>query len=113
MCAGKFANEEHLQIAQDDDGFEIASVRDSMDADSDIEAGTPKPPSGAPPAYDAPRGSANRDASPLPAPVPQKPMPMPRESLDRETIFALGEEDKESEDSDDEGGERSMLTYGK
>ena len=103
-------NEECLQIAQDDDGFEIASVRDSMDIDSDVEAGTPKPPHDAPPAYDPPRSSANRDASPLPAPVPQKPMPMPRESLDRETIFALGEEDKESDESDDDGGERSRLT---
>ena len=88
-----------------------------LDSDADLEAAsTPKPPSGAPPAYDAPRGSANRDASPLPAPVPQKPMPMPRESLDRETIFALGEEDKDSMDSDDDdeiGGERSRLTTGK
>ena len=116
----KFTNALYLQIAQDDDGFEIASIRDSMDFDSDVEANTPnggaaKPASGAPPAYDAPRGSANRDVSPLPAPVPQKPMPMPRESLDGETIFALGEEDKESDLSDDDevGGVRRGLTSGK
>ena len=101
-----------MQIAQDDDGFEIASIRDSMDFDSDLEAlpnGAKQPP-GSPPMYDGPRGSSNRDASPLPAPVPTKPMPMPRESLDGETIFALGEEDKDSDDSDDE---RRGLTAGK
>jgi hypothetical protein len=101
-----------LQIAQDDDGFEIASIRDSMDLDDDdLEAapnGSFKPD--APPAYDPPRSSANRDVSPLPAPVPQKPMPMPRESLDGETIFALGE-DRDSDSDDD--SERRGLTSGK
>ena len=108
-----------IQIAQDDDGFEIASLRDSMDIDSDVEAAaTPsgsKAPSIAPPAYDPPRGSsANRDASPLPAPVPQKPMPLPRDSLDGDTIFALEDEEKGSDSEDDEegGGERSRLTKG-
>lgn len=84
-----------------------------MDLDSDLEAnGIAKPSaSEAPLAYDPPRSSAiNRDVSPLPAPVPQKPMPMPRESLDGETIFALGEEDRDSDVSDDEGGERQGLT---
>lgn len=70
-----------------------------------------------------------RDVSPLPAPQAQKPIVPPRESLDGDTIFAVGEDDKwssdesdesdESDDSDDESGpaspkegnsERSRLT---
>ena len=87
-----------------------------MDLDSDLEnAPNGLKPSGAPPAYDPPRGSSGanlRDVSPLPAPVPQKPMPFPRESLEGETIFALGEEDKDSDDEDEDGDgdERSRLT---
>jgi hypothetical protein len=87
-----------------------------MDLDDDLEAapnGNMKAPStsDAPPAYDPPRGSINRDASPLPAPIPQKPMPMPRESLDGETIFALGEEkDSDLSDDDDDDEERRGLT---
>lgn len=88
-----------------------------MDLDSDLEGGAKHTPSSsdAPPAYDAPRGGGNssggnpnRDASPLPAPIPQKPAPIPRESLDGETIFAVGE----GGDSDDESsdGERARLT---
>lgn len=89
-----------------------------MDMDSDVEAAatptTSKAPSIAPPAYDAPRGgNSNRDASPLPAPIPQKPVSMPRESLDGDTIFAIDDEDKGSDsDDDDVGGERSRLTKG-
>lgn len=95
-----------------------------MDLDDDLEASKPASsmpqpslctPSGgdAPPAYDPPRSSANRDASPLPAPVPQKPMSaMPRESLEGETIFALGEE-VDSDDDDDDGNERKGLTGGR
>ncbi|CAD0105927.1 unnamed protein product [Aureobasidium uvarum] len=85
---------------------EIASMRSSLDFDDpDLE--------GAPPAYDAPRNNAssstaNRDASPLPAPKPTKPAPLPRESLDGETIFAVGGEDDDDErwsedDSENEG----------
>jgi hypothetical protein len=47
--------------------------------------------------------------SPLPAPKPTKPTPLPRESLDGDTIFAVGEdEDKWSEDEGD-GEERRGL----
>ncbi|KAF2486290.1 lung seven transmembrane receptor-domain-containing protein [Neohortaea acidophila] len=91
------------EIAQDDDGFEISSLRDSMDIDDDAEAmnGYKRPDEEA--GYN---GRLNRDASPLPAPIPQKPMPLPRESLEGETIFAVGEEDRFSDESDgdDEGG---------
>ncbi|OCL10415.1 hypothetical protein AOQ84DRAFT_387531 [Glonium stellatum] len=102
------------EIAQDDEGFEIASLRDSLDEEEG--------PSAHPPAYDpAPRANrnvsqnANRDISPLPAPKPQKPMPPPRESLDGDTIFAVGEDDKWSDDemepgSPADGDERRRLT---
>lgn len=97
------------QIAQDDEGFEIASVRDSLDFDNDdLEGGKPTTSDGGvrPPAYDAPRGSnINREASPLPAPVPQKPASLPRESLDGETIFAVGDEGEGDKWSDDEADE--------
>lgn len=86
-----------------------------MDIEDDLEAaasGTKPPP------YDAPRsGNSNmrRDASPLPAPVPTKPTPLPRESLDGETIFAVGDEDKMSDFDDDEDDDREErhLTAGK
>ncbi|OAL05506.1 hypothetical protein IQ06DRAFT_212669 [Phaeosphaeriaceae sp. SRC1lsM3a] len=83
------------EIAQDDEGFEIASLRDSLDE----EEGSDHPPS-----YDpAPRHqNINRDVSPLPAPKPQKPIVPPRESLDGDTIFAVGEDDKWSDDDDDD-----------
>lgn len=103
-----------MQIAQDDEGFEIASLRDSLDEE---EGGG----SDRPPGYDpvsrtrSPGEGANRDASPLPAPKPQKPVHPPRESLDGDTIFAVGEDDKWSDDelepaSPTEGDERARLT---
>ncbi|KAG9887713.1 hypothetical protein KCU94_g16563, partial [Aureobasidium melanogenum] len=100
-------------IAQDDEGFEIASMRSSLDFDDpDLE--------GAPPAYDAPRNNAssstaNRDASPLPAPKPTRPASLPRESLDGETIFAVGGEDDDEErwSEDDSENEGKRLTGSK
>ena len=82
-----------------------------MDLDDDLEAAAPgqtKPP----PPYDGPRaGSAhNRDASPLPAPIPTKPTPLPRESLDGETIFAVGDEDRLTDDEEDDDSENKRLT---
>ncbi|KXT12593.1 hypothetical protein AC579_376 [Pseudocercospora musae] len=98
------------EIAQDDDGFEIASIRDSMDMEDDLEAMEANG-NKAPPPYDAPRGgsSSHRDASPLPAPTPKKPATLPRESLDGETIFALGDEDKLTDDEDSDS-ENKRLT---
>lgn len=90
------------EISQTDDGFEIASIRDSMDLDDDLEAVSGNG-NKAPPPYDAPLGGSSnprRDASPLPAPKPTKPAQLPRESLDGETIFAV---DDDSEDEDDMG----------
>jgi len=94
------------EIAQDDDGFEIASLRDSFDAEDDLEAAgsSSKPP----PAYDAPPSRAYenlRAVSPLPAPVPQKPALIPHEPLPGDTLFSVGEEkdsDEEEDDDDDD-----------
>lgn len=84
-----------VQIAQDDEGFEIASIRDSLDEEDG--------PADHPPSYDPvrPQRDAAREASPLPAPQAQKPIHPPRESLDGDTIFAVGEDDKWSDDNDD------------
>ena len=80
-----------------------------MDFEEDIELGdvdASKAPG------DAARGSSLRDASPLPAPVPTKPAYIPRESLDGETIFAVGEEDKLTDDEDDDDLEENQrLTH--
>ncbi|KAF2453669.1 lung seven transmembrane receptor-domain-containing protein [Lineolata rhizophorae] len=123
------------EIAQDDEGFEIASVRDSFDEESGSTTPQPKKnttPSSSntgtdgglpPPPYSAAAGSSAapdhaaassssapphpRDVSPLPAPKPQKPVPPPRESLDGDTIFAVGEEDKWSDDEDEDDGSRA------
>jgi len=95
-----------MQIAQDDDGFDLAS-RDSLDLGSDLESGTPKPP-----AYDAPPSNsrnAARDASPLPAPIPQKPATIPRASLEGDTMFALDDERFSDDESDEE---RKLFTAG-
>ncbi|OQO10270.1 hypothetical protein B0A48_04628 [Cryoendolithus antarcticus] len=99
------------EIAQDDDGFDLAS-RDSLTFDSeDLEANdsaTPKPPAyDSVPSYNAPRsGGGNdgaRDVSPLPAPKPMKMAAMPRASLDGETMFALEDEAGSESDDDDRG----------
>jgi hypothetical protein len=101
------------ELAQDDEGFEIASLRDSLDEETGSSSN--------PPAYDpAPKQhnfgqGANRGVSPLPAPKPQKPVIPPRESLDGDTIFAVGEDDKWSDDevepaSPSDDGERARLT---
>ncbi|EKG15660.1 Transmembrane receptor eukaryota [Macrophomina phaseolina MS6] len=104
------------EIAQDDEGFEIASLRDSLDEE---DRGPNDPP-----AYDpAPTRSnisgPDRTESPLPAPKPQRPSHLPRESLDGDTIFAVGDDDKWSDDdldsqdggrADGKGEERQRLT---
>ncbi|KAK5012723.1 Membrane protein ptm1 [Cryomyces antarcticus] len=101
------------ELAQDDDGFEITSIRDSVDLDEEL--GDQTPTNSRPPAYDPVR--TPRQPSPLPAPIPQKPTSLPRESLDGDTIFAVGEDaDKWSDDDVDENetprnsGERKRLT---
>ncbi|PVH93303.1 hypothetical protein DM02DRAFT_634669 [Periconia macrospinosa] len=92
------------EIAQDDEGFEIASLRDSLDEEEGQGGYDPAP------SQQHGSHSANRDVSPLPAPRPQKPVVPPRESLDGDTIFAVGEDDKWSEDEDEDEDERKRLT---
>ncbi len=62
-----------------------------------------------------PNGSTNRGLSPNPPPQPARtvPSPRPRESLDGETIFAVGEDGDKWSDEDESprnSGERKRLT---
>ncbi|KAK4553819.1 Membrane protein ptm1 [Recurvomyces mirabilis] len=109
------------EIAQDDDGFEIASIRDSFDIDledptSDSARGL-NGDGAKPPMYDPVRDSAERqrdmqrDVSPLPAPIPRRTSTLQRRSLEADTMFALDDEGG-SDDEDDEG-EGKRLTGGK
>jgi hypothetical protein len=106
------------EIAQDDEGFEIGSVRDSLDSE-DLEVGDRNkatPPGsdespvrvGASTFHRLNTNERHRDESPLPAPIPKKPASLPRESLDGDTIFAVGDEDKWRDDEGD-GEERQGL----
>lgn len=101
-----------LQIAQDDDGFDLAS-RDSLDLeDADLvepqQNGVSKPVQLS--AGETSRGG--RDISPLPAPIPTKPATVPRASLEGETMFAIEDEDRFSDDELTHGdaSEREHLT---
>jgi len=82
------------QLAQEDDGFEIRSMADSLDDEEEGRIPGDRTP--------VPNGNAARDASPMPPkPAPTAPPVNPRESLDGETIFAVGEDgDRWSEDDD-------------
>lgn len=109
------------EIAQEDDGtFEIANMDIGAPDDSDDEeaqVGTKKPASTMPSAS-TPRGNAGAaSASAASAPAARAsrqqaraaPSP-PRESLDGETIFAVGEDGDKL--SDDEGSESGRLVKG-
>lgn len=93
-----------MQLAQDDDGFEIRSFGSGLDEEDPLDA---------PPEY--PGSSAamgRRDLSP----VPPKPVSASnqRASLDEETIFAVGEDgDKWSDDDESprNSSERQRLTH--
>jgi len=94
------------EIAQDDDGFEIRSLADSFDEEDARSPEGDRTP--------VPNGAA-RGLSPQPPKpaAPAVPSPRPRESLDGETIFAVGEDgDKWSDDDDSprNSGERKRLT---
>ena len=105
------------EINQDDEGFEIASVRDSLDDMDDEEARAAAFEDGGwgkqgPPA--AKLGESNGHAEePLPAPTPRRVSGAlgrrTTDSLDGETIFAVGE-DAASEEGSDEDEERQGLT---
>jgi len=123
-----FSNPSSAQISQDDEGFEIASVRDSDDLDDDAEAGNSRPPaysnrqdsSGGGGDFHGKKSTADgRSRSPLPAPTPQRAAAAARrESLDRnETIFAVGEDGDrfslDDDDSDDEEQRRGLNGNGR
>jgi len=103
------------QLAQDDDGFEIRSIADSLSDDE--EQGRKDEPRAIPPSggastslSDAVNIAPPRKTSPSPAIQnnSKAPPPRPRESLDGETIFAVGDdgiewsEGEEEDDTDDE-----------
>ena len=105
-------------MAQDDDGFEIRSLADSLD-DDDEEDGR-RAPSAGNNAQQATNLSTDQTVSsslPVSRPAaPVAPASRPRESLDGETIFAVGEDgDKWSDDDDSprNSEERKRLTGGK
>ncbi|KAM4055374.1 lung seven transmembrane receptor domain-containing protein [Hirsutella rhossiliensis] len=89
------------EIAQDDDGnFEIGDLGFPGDSDDDEEAQAGKSPTHQPPA----RGASG--AGPTARPQQRSEgRDIPRESLEGETIFAVGEDgDRFSEDGSDEEG---------
>ena len=114
LCAECLTDVQRQQLAQDDEGFEIASYGGSLDEE---EAGEPTDPD---------RGvkhpdRANGGVSPLPKAALSDATASfnergKRPSLEGETIFAVGEEEGDAEGwSDDElrkgdGEERERLT---
>ena len=96
------------ELAQDDEGFEIADFgageedEDDADLENGITNGAPREPR-----YDAPPG-------PPPANKANEAANVPRDSLDGETIFAVGEDgDRWSDDgSDDEEEGKKLVNSG-
>lgn len=90
------------QLAQDDDGFEIRSFGSALDEEDILPDNEAQHPS-----------EQRRDLSPVP-PKPVPSAPRQRESLDGETIFAVGEDGDKWTDDEDESprnsGERERLT---
>lgn len=88
-----------MQLAQDDEGFEIASFGGSLDEE---DARSP----------DGMHDGANGQLSPVP-PKPMNDSHLSRQSLDGETIFAVGEDaDKWSDDEESprSSAEKTRLT---
>ncbi|KAK2754569.1 hypothetical protein FQN54_006970 [Arachnomyces sp. PD_36] len=87
------------ELAQDDDGFEIRSFGSSFDEERMSTD-------------ERPTNSAARELSPVP-PKPVGTAPAHRESLDGETIFAVGEDGDRWSDDDESprsSGEKKRLT---
>jgi len=93
------------ELSQEDDGFEIRSMNDSLDDEESRTPGERTP---------MPNGGAGRGLSPQPPKAGyEAPSAAPRESLDGETIFAVGEDGdrwSEDEDSPRNSGEGKRLT---
>ncbi|KAK2761863.1 integral membrane protein [Colletotrichum kahawae] len=94
------------EIAQDDDGtFTMADIGAPDDSDDDEEAQIGKEAHSQPASRAA---SSGAQASNMPQAQPQRHIP--RDSLDGETIFAVGEDgDRFSDDSDEEDEEDAKL----
>lgn len=90
------------ELAQDDDGFEIRSFGSALDEEDVLADTEGQHPS-----------EQRRDLSPVP-PKPVPSAPRQRESLDGETIFAVGEDGDKWTDDEDESprnsGEHQRLT---
>lgn len=83
------------ELAQDDEGFEIADFGAEDDDDEDPENAAARRGDRTEPGQEGPRYD--------PPPASNKAKEIPRESLDGETIFAVGEDgDRWSEDGSDE-----------
>ena len=105
------------EIAQDDDGtFEISNMDigapDDSDDDEEARVGT-KPTASSQPAgarYEPPAGPPPGTSSSQQRKVSEAP----RDSLDGETIFAVGEDgDKFSDDGSDSGEEAGLVRQGR
>lgn len=91
------------ELAQDDEGFEIADFGVEDDEDDDLENAAAHAGDGTPPGLEEPRYD--------PPPGANTAKEIPRESIDGETIFAVGDEgDRWSEEgSDDEEGKKLVV----
>jgi hypothetical protein len=97
-----------LQLAQDDEGFEIADfgAEESGDDEEEGRGGDRTQPGQEGPRYDPPskpvtKSNVTRD--------------IPRESLDGETIFAVGEDGdrwSEDEEHEDNGEDEKLVEKG-
>lgn len=90
------------ELAQDDEGFEIADFGAEEDDDEDPENAAAHRGDRTQPGQEGPR------YDPAPANAPK---PIPRESLDGETIFAVGEDgDRWSDDGSDDEERGKLVT---
>lgn len=96
------------ELAQDDDGFEIRSLADSLDSDDPIG----RSPDEEQPSVPVANG---KNLSPYPPKRSsiQPTSPKPKESLDGETIFAVGEEGDRWSDSNEDDMEDLKQAEGK
>lgn len=103
-------------MAQDDDGFEIRSIADSLSDDEeqgrkDEQRAVPPTGGASTSLSDTLNASAPRNASPAPAlqNSSRAPPPRVRESFDGETIFAVGDDGIEwSEGEEEDGSDNEM-----
>jgi len=103
------------EIAQDDEGFEIADF--GVDEPEDEEEGRGDGSNQDGPRYDPPSKPAARSA-PATSAAEAKPSTnttrdIPRDSLDGDTIFAVGEEGDKWSDDDAEDAEEGRNLVGK